>query len=462
MTYDEYGNRYSHTPVSGPVQFYQHNNNHELTEIREGSQAGTLSSKYIYDLNGNLTKRCSGTITDNGTDCTGDDELAIQYDALDRQVQADKTGIPTETYQYDPQGRRIEKNIAGNATRYHYDGNAIYQTIQNDWSNPIARYVHGTGTDRPLLEYSAGQTLAYHQDGSNSVVATTDAQSGALQSSQLFDAWGNQILNTGSGISTYGYTGREPDDTGLIYYRARYYNPEIGRFTQQDPLGFIDGVNRYAYALNSPVNFIDPMGTVSLSTNSVPSTNNQGSYFGNVLDNVQLGLDIVGVGGDFVPVVGNIVAAGADLINAGISAARGDSLGASLSLAAVIPYAGIAATTGKFANKASDVKAFDVGNFDELTSRSAVGDKLDIHHVAQKHPAAQVIDGYDPKTAPSIAVPQNQHRRIPTIKGDFDGNARDLLAKDVKDLRNFTDAPNSAIKELIKLNKETFPDAFKK
>ncbi|MEZ8639217.1 hypothetical protein AB6D55_04550 [Vibrio splendidus] len=90
------------------------------------------------------------------------------------------------------------------------------------------------------------------------------------------------------------------------------------------------------------------------------------------------------------------------------------------------------------------------------------GDKLDIHHAVQKHPAGQVMDGYDPKTAPSMAVPQREHRRIPTIKGAYTGNARDLLAKDVKDLRNYTNAPNSNISDLIQLNKEMFPNAFKK
>lgn len=64
-------------------------------------------------------------------------------------------------------------------------------------------------------------------------------------------------------MPTYGFAGREPDATGLIYLRARYYDPDTGRFTQPDPLGFIDGINRYAYAKNSPVNFVDPWGTTA-------------------------------------------------------------------------------------------------------------------------------------------------------------------------------------------------------
>ena len=61
-----------------------------------------------------------------------------------------------------------------------------------------------------------------------------------------------------------------------------------------------------------------------------------------------------------------------------------------------------------------------------------------------------------------MAVPQREHRRIPTIKGPYSGSPRDLLAKDVKDFRNYTNGPNGNIKDLIRLNKEMFPDTFKK
>ncbi|WP_276526767.1 RHS repeat-associated core domain-containing protein, partial [Lonsdalea britannica] len=111
-------------------------------------------------------------------------------------------------------------------------------------------------------------------------------------------------------------------------------------------------------------------------------------------------------------------------------------------------------------SKCSPTEKYEVGTFDDLQRRSKVGDKLDIHHVTQKHPAGQIITGYDPKTAPSMAVPRTEHKRIPTIKGPFTGTARDLLAKDIRDLRNYTNAPPSAIKDLIRLNKETFPEAF--
>ncbi|EIS3742086.1 hypothetical protein LO908_004554 [Aeromonas hydrophila] len=108
------------------------------------------------------------------------------------------------------------------------------------------------------------------------------------------------------------------------------------------------------------------------------------------------------------------------------------------------------------------MKKYEVGAFNDLKNRSVSGDELDIHHAVQKHPAGQLINGYDPKTAPSIAIPKVEHQQIPTIKKTYNGTPRELLAKDIKDLRRYTNAPASAIRELISLNKEMFPEAFKK
>jgi RHS repeat-associated protein len=56
------------------------------------------------------------------------------------------------------------------------------------------------------------------------------------------------------------FTGREDDTTGLMYFRARYYDPNFGRFVSEDPVGYYGGMNFYAYAGNSPVNYYDPSG----------------------------------------------------------------------------------------------------------------------------------------------------------------------------------------------------------
>jgi hypothetical protein len=107
------------------------------------------------------------------------------------------------------------------------------------------------------------------------------------------------------------------------------------------------------------------------------------------------------------------------------------------------------------------VEEYEVGPYNQLTKRSKK-DRLEIHHAPQKHPAIQVIPGYNLELAPSIALRPKEHRRIPTIKGSYDGTARDLLAKSVRDLRNYTSASKCSIKELIELAKALNSDAYRK
>ena len=91
---------------------------------------------------------------------------------------------------------------------------------------------------------------------------------------------GNQLASTGT-IPEYGYTGRGSDETGLVYYRARYYDPSVGRFIQRDPIGLKGGINRYAYAGGNPVNFNDPSGLLANEAFNQVST-----YFGSVATNL--------------------------------------------------------------------------------------------------------------------------------------------------------------------------------
>ena len=263
--YDPFSNRRSKTNASGTVA-YVYDDAQQLKEIRQDTTTGAVLASFSYDDNGNMLQKVEGATT-----------LTLVYDALDRLEQADKTGLDTETYRYDHQGRRINKTVGSATTQYVYAGSNIRAEYGSDWTTATAQYTHGPGTDAPLLRTAGGEVRYYHGDGLGSIVAVSNA-AGNNRGTARYDAFGNVTENTGS-IPQYGYTGREPDATGLIYYRARYYDPTIGRFTQRDPKGFIDGINRYAYAVNNPVNYRDPRGANVSSPASLSSITSTASYF---------------------------------------------------------------------------------------------------------------------------------------------------------------------------------------
>jgi len=82
-----------------------------------------------------------------------------------------------------------------------------------------------------------------------------------LASTYTYDSFGNTTASTGSLTNPFQYTGRQfESETGLYYYRARYYDPTTGRFLSEDPIGFKGGINHYSYVDNRPLNFTDPFG----------------------------------------------------------------------------------------------------------------------------------------------------------------------------------------------------------
>lgn len=130
-------------------------------------------------------------------------------------------------------------------------------------------------------------------------------------------------------------------------------------------------------------------------------------------------------------------------------------------LAKTVGAAGLFGKKGKSKKPQKPVQKYEVGDFNDLQNRSVVGDGLDLHHVPQKHPAGQVIPGYDHRRAPAMAVPRPDHKDIPTQRGTYTGTPRDLLAKDAKDLRN-AGVPTDKVQEIIDFNKRRYPNSYRK
>jgi hypothetical protein len=139
---------------------------------------------------------------------------------------------------------------------------------------------------------------------------------------------------------------------------------------------------------------------------------------------------------------------------------RPDTSAKDKALAAVLLAIALLPGGGEVGEAVEAVTEYEVGTFDNLLARSEVGDDLALHHVGQAHAMEQLIPGYDRATAPAIALTTAEHRLIPNLRGAVGLTPRQLLARDIMNLRTYTNAPNSSLKQLIQLNKDMYPGAF--
>jgi RHS repeat-associated protein len=159
-------------------------------------------------------------------------------------------------YAYDALGRRVKRTQGSNVLKYTYDGQDV---VLDDLNSTITTYQNGPGIDDKLKTKTGTTSQYYLQDHLGSTVALTNS-SGAVNESQAYDSFGNRTNTTFS--NRYQFTGREYDPTtGLQYSRARWYDPQLGRFISEDSIGFGGGdVNLYTYVGNRPIAMVDPSG----------------------------------------------------------------------------------------------------------------------------------------------------------------------------------------------------------
>ena len=237
-SYDTTGNRTG----SSLSQLYRYDDDDRLL--------GDDDFTYGYDENGNQVSKTSkaGGATAN-----------YSYDAFNRLEQITFSDGATANYRYDGLGRRIEKSVNGAVTQYVYDG---LDTLLEFGANGAltARYAYG-GVDQPLSMERGGESYYYHADHQRSIRLLTDSN-GSVVNSYSYDSYGRRLAVEEVVANPFTYTGREYDDeSGLYHYRARYYDPQTGRFLSQDPLGLATaGSNRYQYVRGNPVNRIDTLG----------------------------------------------------------------------------------------------------------------------------------------------------------------------------------------------------------
>jgi len=145
------------------------------------------------------------------------------------------------------------------ATDNLYDGMNVIEEVDAG-GNQVARYTHNLGVDDPLSEARAGTISLYQADALGSITSLSSSM-GTLSNTYTYDSFGHLTASSGTVINPFQYTGRDFDaETGLYYYRARYYDSSIGRFINEDPIKFAGSSDFYAYTQNRPINAKDPTG----------------------------------------------------------------------------------------------------------------------------------------------------------------------------------------------------------
>ena len=202
----------------------------------------TPAITYTYDKNGNLIQQTQGTqITQ------------YSYD-FENRLKTYLSPTQNASYTYNGQGKRISKTVNGTTTRYYYDGDEL---IAEKTGTSFIYYLHGPKIDE-LLSDSRG--YYYHTDGLGSVVSLTDT-AGTKTADYTYKAFGQLRSQTSQAANPWLFTGRQLDaESGLYFYRNRYYDARAGRFITRDPIGFKGGVNLYGYCSNNPINLSDAYG----------------------------------------------------------------------------------------------------------------------------------------------------------------------------------------------------------
>jgi len=205
-------------------------------------------SSLTYDANGNLISDGVNTYT---------------WDA--RNQLASISGGVLAHFQYDSFGRRISRAVGSATTQYLYDDANAVQELSADV--PTANLLTGLGVDGYFQRRDSAGPVDFLTDGSGSTMALADS-SGVIQTRYTFNPFGDVTSSGAPSTNSFQFTGRENDNIGLYFYRARYYDPALGRFISEDPIGFAgSGPNLYSYAHNSPTNLVDPLG---LADNATP------------------------------------------------------------------------------------------------------------------------------------------------------------------------------------------------
>ncbi|MEO0128750.1 MAG: RHS repeat-associated core domain-containing protein [candidate division WOR-3 bacterium] len=253
-TYDPVGNRLSKSTDEGVTNYtYDKRNNHM-------TYAG--ADCYVYDNNGNLIEMHP----------TAEIDYYYDWDYENRLTRVRRLGSGRQDslrLTYCALGKRIKRiRGASDTTRYCYDGMYVVCEFGNT-DTLTSKYVYANGL--LLARYDAdGNKYYYHHDALGSTMGLTDVNKSVVKS-YFYDDFGNLWVSWGNVNNRYLYTGQEYDSdisgSELYNLRARYYDPKVGRFISEDPMGFNmespQMMNAYLYVENNPLTWRDITGLIT-------------------------------------------------------------------------------------------------------------------------------------------------------------------------------------------------------
>lgn len=299
--YDDLSNRTKLIEIDGKYikeNIYTYDKDNRLLFSETTAGEDLIEQRFEYDPEGNLQKSIE-TIKYSGN-LMVEEEFNYQYDGYNQLALVQNPDDMIYEYTYDWQGLRTKKVIGEEVINYiNEDGNSILET--NKDMQITARNIRGNNliyreTDIIGLDSTY---LGYIHNGHSDIIGLTDEMGNVIKKYD-YDPFGSEDVNHSEGYDNrttqilmneveefdnpFRYCGEYYDEeTGNIYLRARYYDPEVGRFTQEDTyLG--DGYNLYTYVHNNPIKYLDPSGHKAEVSNGSwynPTTGNIVDVHGN-------------------------------------------------------------------------------------------------------------------------------------------------------------------------------------
>jgi RHS repeat-associated protein len=264
---------------------------HNLAE--QVTSAGTTS--FVYDNCGNMTSRNAARtgFFDRLPQNKSDLRMLRATTTYTYDVENRLTGMQGPggnfTYAYDGMGNRLARSKDGTTTRYVLDiaGSMTQVLCETDAANNVTNYyVYGLGLISRIS--ATGTQHCYHGDHIGSIAAMTDASQN-ITHKYAYAPYGQVLAKTEADANPFRYIGQlgvMDEDNGLLFMRARYYDTDLARFINKDPIGMKGGLNLYAYANGNPMVNVDPEGTwfkeaVDVASNTVASVGDVADVLGN-------------------------------------------------------------------------------------------------------------------------------------------------------------------------------------